>query len=443
MRKPVSLLLALALIAALSACGTAAGQPSAPAAGSAAPSPAETASPAAEGDYKKDVFRKDLVRIELTADAAGWRALSGGTSDGSLQADAAIDGVSCADAALSRSASSLSGVSEHPGLRLDFGAYTAGQTFMGLDALILEDLSSDPTCMKEYLACKLYEKMEVPTPLCTFADVWVNGAHYGLMLAVEAAGASFLSRVFGDDPAKAYLSTEDAESLVYTGDDPADYAALLGTAVTDVSRDDAGRLIAALKGVSESEGKDLNACADTDEVLRYAAVSVFLVNLDSYLSGLGRNSILCEDGGVLSLLPWSCGRSFGTCCGSASEAVNYPVDTAFSGVTAAERPLLGRLLADPDYLDTYRGYLLELTDYAQSGKIDKEIRRASELIGTYAPDADAFAAGTEALKLFVSLRAESVLGQLDGDVPSTAETQAGSDALIDASGLDLSLLGAA
>ena len=97
MRKPVSLLLALALIAALSACGTAAGQPSAPAAGSAAPSPAETASPAAEGDYKKDVFRKDLVRIELTADAAGWRALSGGTSDASLQADAAIDGVSAAN----------------------------------------------------------------------------------------------------------------------------------------------------------------------------------------------------------------------------------------------------------------------------------------------------------------------------------------------------------
>ena len=42
----------------------------------------------------------------------------------------------------------------------------------------------------------------------------------------------------------------------------------------------------------------------------------------------------------------------------------------------------------------------------------------------------------------VKLRAESVLGQLDGSVPSTREGQTASpDALIDASGIDISVMG--
>ena len=39
------------------------------------------------------------------------------------------------------------------------------------------------------------------------------------------------------------------------------------------------------------------------------------------------------------------------------------------------------------------------------------------------------------------LRAESISGQLDGTIPSTSEAQCNSDALIDASSLDISAMG--
>ena len=41
----------------------------------------------------------------------------------------------------------------------------------------------------------------------------------------------------------------------------------------------------------------------------------------------------------------------------------------------------------------------------------------------------------------MELRTQSVLGQLDGTIPSTAEEQTNSDKLIDASSVDLKKLG--
>lgn len=54
---------------------------------------------------------------------------------------------------------------------------------------------------------------------------------------------------------------------------------------------------------------------------------------------------------------------------------------------------------------------------------------------------DAWKEGAESLKLFTKLRAESVIGQLSGEIPSTKEEQKDSKKLIDASALDLKKLG--
>ena len=47
----------------------------------------------------------------------------------------------------------------------------------------------------------------------------------------------------------------------------------------------------------------------------------------------------------------------------------------------------------------------------------------------------------DTLYQLVMLRGESISGQLDGTIPSTAAEQSGSDALVDASGLDISVMG--
>ena len=72
--------------------------------------------------------------------------------------------------------------------------------------------------------------------------------------------------------------------LVYSDDEISSYSNIFDNAITDVDEEDEARLIETLKAISE--GENLEDYINVDEVLRYAAVNVFLVNLDSYFSNM-------------------------------------------------------------------------------------------------------------------------------------------------------------
>ena len=235
-------------------------------------------------------------------------------------------------------------------------------------------------------------------------------------------------------------------SLVYSDDDPESYANIFDNNLTKTTEEDETRLIASLKGISEDDLSYINV----DEVLRYTACNVFLVNLDSYFSSMAHNYVLTEDSGVLSMIPWDYNLAFGSFQGqSADSVINYAIDTVFNGVSAEDRPIIGKLLEDEENLAKYHEYLRQIAEeYIGSGYFAETIDRLNSVIGEYVQNDttsfdsyESYTAGIEMLKLYGELRAESILGQLDGSIPSTTETQKDSGALIDASALDMTKLG--
>ena len=102
-----------------------------------------------------------------------------------------------------------------------------------------------------------------------------------------------------------------------------------------------------------------------------------------------------------------------------------------------------------EYRTRYQAYLREICeDYIQGGVFDGEIRRVSATLDALVAADDssfcgyeAYQLGVPALRLFGQLRAESVLGQLAGTIPSEQALQADSSALVDASALDMDALG--
>ncbi|MDE7093932.1 MAG: CotH kinase family protein, partial [Oscillospiraceae bacterium] len=237
-------------------------------------------------------------------------------------------------------------------------------------------------------------------------------------------------------------------NLVYSDDEISSYSNIFDNNITQIDDTDKTRLIASLKGISE--GENLENYINIDEILRYTACNVFLTNLDSYFGTLCHNYILMEDNGILSMIPWDYNLAFGTNqCKSSSEAVNYAIDTVFSGVTAEERPIISKLLENEEYFQKYHEYLQKIcTEYIQSGLFEQKIDEMANIIDNYVKqDTTAFCTyeeyqeGITALKLFGKLRAESVLGQLNGSIPSTTEEQNHSTALIDTSCLSLEALG--
>ena len=438
-----------------------------------------------------------------------------------------IDGDSYKNVAIrAKGNTSLSTVSQlgsdRYSLKIEFDHYNSAENYYGLDKLCLNNIIQDTTYMKDYLSYQLMAQMGVPSPLCSYAYLTINGEEWGLYLAVEDVEDAFLARNYGSDHGELYkpdsqsfgagrgngkdfnmddfdpedfdpsqmaqgaddsnrpqppggapqgagggmpeqngdncgpngddhgpgggmsMGSDDVK-LQYIDDDTDSYANIFDNAKTDITKADKKRLIASLKSLSE--GTDIEDVVDTDEVIRYFVVHNFLCNGDSYTGSMIHNYYLYEEDGQLSMIPWDYNLAFGTFQSSdATAEVNTPIDTPVSGGSMDDRPMLSWIFADDTYTQLYHQYFSEFLD---SVDFDTLIETTKELIAPYVEKDptkfytyEEFEQGVEALKTFCELRTESIEGQLDGTIPSTADGQSQDDSnLIDASALTLSDMG--
>lgn len=282
-----------------------------------------------------------------------------------------------------------------------------------------------------------------------------------------------------------------AVSLMYTDDDIDSYSDIFDYSVFDADKSDKKRLIKSIKQLNE--GKKLWEVVDTDEVLRYFVGHNFTVNFDSYTGSMMHNYYLHEKDGKMSTIAWDYNLAFGGFANggpggapggknggqnpdsakdkpagfdvkdgnkeqgfenkeetSSTEMVNYPIDTPVSGTTLEDRPMIGKLLEQDEYMDLYHRYMDEfISEYMESGKFESEYNMIFNMIYKYvAKDPtkfctlEEFVKGAETLKEFCLLRTESVRGQLDGTIPSTTDGQsADSSSLTDASNISISDMG--
>lgn len=525
-----------------------------------APAAVASLTSSAEPAYVTAMDKTALLDVQIIADEQAWtEMLENATAETYIPATVVINGTKIENVGIRpKGNSSLSMVAQDEttdrfSFKIEFDHYIEGQTWLGLDKLVVNNMQGDASYMKEYLSYDIMAYVGVETPQYAFADISVNGETWGLYLAVEALEDSFVQRVYGKSHGSLYkpenmsmgdggmgdktrepgeegmappswdgarpqrpegqqvdgslpdgalpddslsegklpnVSFSEGEmpdfpfsegempefsfpeggmpdgggggqggmgggmaangvSLEYMGDQIESYTAIFENSVFDATKKDYRRVISALEKLSK--GEDLEEAVDVEAVLKYFAAHSFVVNLDSYSSNMGHNYYLYEEDGRLSILPWDYNLAFGGFqSGDASGVVNFPIDTPLSGVSLEERPLLGKLLEVPEYLEQYHAYLRQIVDgYFNAGLFSQAVEDLNSLIAPYVeadPTAfytyEAYQKAVEELKELGRLRAESVEGQLNGSIPSTSEGQsADPDRLIDASGIDLSALG--
>ena len=262
----------------------------------------------------------------------------------------------------------------------------------------------------------------------------------------------------GHDDFGGFGNRNGGADLNYVDDDADSYSTIWDGADGKVTDSDKERVITAIKNINE--GTDLTAYLDIDNILKYMAVHEFVVNLDSLSGNMAHNYYLYENDGQLNIIPWDYNLSFGgmtnggmgggpgrnsTESSGATSMINDPIDTPFDGTD-----FFDALLENEEYLAQYHEYLRQLAEeYVQGGRLQEVWERldaqTDELIET---DPTAFYTAAEyeeakeTLWTVLQLRAESVLGQLDGTIPSTDDGQQNAqDTLIDGSAIDLSVMG--
>lgn len=202
---------------------------------------------------------------------------------------------------------------DKPKLRLDF-RFVDDDRFHGLERLALNNGKMDCGSLGEALAARAFEAAGVPASRTGWAQVFVNGADYGLYVVVEVQDDRFLDRAFGDDDARLYDGSyrwagwlpyfldfgrgRDHRYVLEEGDDVG-FADLVEVSdgVEGALRDDRlpERLVAAV---------------DWDEVLRFAAVDQWLGVEDSYPTNRNNVSVVFPTGGPMALAPWDLDTAF-------------------------------------------------------------------------------------------------------------------------------------
>lgn len=250
------------------------------------------------------------------------------------------------------------------------------------------------------------------------------------------------------------MGSGSGANLNYTDDSLDSYEAIWEGSVFNTTDKDHRRVVKALKNIcsDDTDSQTLAEYMDVDNVLRYMAVQTFVVNLDSLSGNMAHNYYLYESDSKLNIIPWDYNLAFGGFQSQdASDIINFPIDTPFSsGVSTEDRQFFLSLLENEEYLEQYHEYLRQLTDeYVGGGIFENTVSRiTSQIDDLVESDPTSFYSYTEyksaveMLKETVSLRAESIRGQLDGTIPSTRSGQeSDTSALIDSSSIDLNVMG--
>lgn len=258
--------------------------------------------------------------------------------------------------------------------KLEFDHYSDATTYHGLDKLCLNNIIQDNTYMKDYLCYTMMNYAGVSSPLCSFAYITVNGEDWGLYLAVEAVGDSFLERNYdstgnlykpdsmsmgggrgngkdfdqddfdfskSDKSNTANDTSDSTDTSSKTNFQPPQMGNLGGgkgdkggfggmgsddvkLIYTDDDFDSYENIFDSAKtDITDSDktrlinslevlnSDDAASAVDVDAVIKYFAVHNFVCNFDSYTGSMIHNYYLYENDGILSMIPWDYNLAFG------------------------------------------------------------------------------------------------------------------------------------
>lgn len=323
------------------------------------------AAPPVQAQTSDDLFNEGIVQaLEIMIHSRDWDTLRANfTSNDFYPAEVTWNGLRVRNVGIrSRGLGSRSGVK--PGLEVNFAHYSSGGRFLGLRALVLDNLTTDPSMIRERVAMAFYRRMGIPAPRETHANLYVNGQYAGLYVIVEPVDTVFLQRHLGENAGwlyeyhwlTPYFGTFLGENLdLYPPFfEPRTHETQSAFDLFDPVRE----LFRTINSAPAGSFRDaVSARLDLESTLRLIAGESFMAEWDGILGYAGMNNFyLYRPSGSTQarLFLWDADHTF--------QAADYPL---LAG--AAENVLMRRMLEDPVLRARYFDLVLEAVNSASSG----------------------------------------------------------------------------
>lgn len=253
--------------------------------------------------------------------------------------------------------------------KIDLAQFNNDQSFHGQKKLTLNSNVLDPSAAREVLAYGVYRSLDVPASRTAYVRLTLtvpgkyNKEFVGLYTLVETIDKTFLKNNFGT--AKGLLlKPEGVGPIDHLGDEWQAYERRYRPKTPGDSKSKQ-RLIEFTKLVQKADDKTFRAeigdYLDVDEFLRFLAVTVTLVNMDSFI-GLTHNFLIYLDPKTnkFVFLPWDLDLAMGAFMmfGSPDEMADTSIRQPYSN----RNRLIERLLADEKIYAVYKRHLRKLLE---------------------------------------------------------------------------------
>jgi spore coat protein CotH len=305
-----------------------------------------------------------------------------------------------------------------PGLRVDFNRYTSGQRFLGMNALVLDNMWQDGSFLAESTAFAFFERMGQAAPRTAFCRLFINNVYHGLYAIVESVNADFVKRFYGKDVGYLFsYQYQDPYYGEYLGDALTPYKKMFeaqtheldaATIIYSPLRD----LFREVNHAQDSVWRDrVEEYLDLPQFVTHAAIEVFLAENDGVLGASGMNNFyLYRPAGSKRhrLFPWDKDSAF--------------ANPQFDLLTRADENALFRgAMAYADLRALYWEVLEACArTAAEDGWLEAEITRAAALVDesvradTRKPfSTDEFEGAITLLQDFARKRSDFVLREID------------------------------
>jgi spore coat protein CotH len=305
-----------------------------------------------------------------------------------------------------------------PAFRVDFNRFTTGQEFLGLKALVLDNIWQDGSFVAESTAMAFFERMGQAAPRESFCRLFINNVYHGVYAIVEPVNGEFAKRAVGEN--NGYLFSyqfRDPFYGEYPGDDLGRYRHMFEpqtheleapTVLFSPIRD----LFREINHPEDAVWRDrVERYIDLPQLITHTAIEVFLAENDGILGASGMNNFyLYRAAGTTRhrLFPWDKDNAF--------------ADPLFGLLTRAdENVLFRRAMAYPDLRALYWRVLEACArSAAADGWLEAEITRAAALIDASVRadprkrfSTEEFEAAVALLQQFARTRSNFVLREID------------------------------
>ncbi|WP_206098688.1 CotH kinase family protein [Paenibacillus silvae] len=151
--------------------------------------------------YAQNFNKDEVMSFSIDVDEDAWQEmLDTAAEENYIKANVTINGTTIENVGIrAKGNSSLRQVAgddttDRYSFKIKFDEYVKGQTWNGLDKMVVNNMISDASYMKEYLSYDIMSYIGVDAPLFAFANINVNGKTWGLYLAVEDIDSGYLDR---------------------------------------------------------------------------------------------------------------------------------------------------------------------------------------------------------------------------------------------------------